>query len=54
MLRRTFGPRREEVEGSWRRLSKGKLHELNSSPNITKETKSRRWKWRGMYDAWER
>jgi hypothetical protein len=34
VLRRIFGPKREEVIAEWRRLHKKKLHSLYSSPNI--------------------
>ena len=35
VLRRIFGPRRDEVIGEWRRLNKKELNGLYSSPNIT-------------------
>jgi hypothetical protein len=41
-LRGTFGPKREEVVGDWRRLHKEELHNLNNSPNVTRVIKSRR------------
>jgi hypothetical protein len=34
VLRRIFGPKREEVAGGWRRLHNEKLHNLYSSLNI--------------------
>jgi hypothetical protein len=34
VLRRTFGPKREEVAGVWRRLHNEELHNLYASPNI--------------------
>jgi hypothetical protein len=34
VLRRIFGPKRDEVTGEWRRLHKEKLYALYSSPNI--------------------
>jgi hypothetical protein len=42
VLRRIFGPKREEVVGSWRRLHNEELHNLYASPSIIKITKSRR------------
>jgi hypothetical protein len=34
VLRRIFGPKRDEVTGEWRKLSNEELHILYSSPNI--------------------
>jgi hypothetical protein len=34
MLRRIFGPKRDEVVGEWRKLCKWELHILSSSPDI--------------------
>jgi len=42
MLRRMFGPKREEVAEGWRRLYNEELHNLYSSPDIIKVIKSRR------------
>jgi hypothetical protein len=42
VLRRIFGPKREEVEGEWRRLHNEELHNLYVSPNIVMVIKSRR------------
>jgi hypothetical protein len=42
MLRKTFGPKREEVDGGWRRLHNEELHNLYTSPNIIRVIKSRR------------
>jgi hypothetical protein len=39
-----FGPKREKVAGSWRRLHNEELHNLYSSPNI-RVIKSRRVRW---------
>jgi phosphatidylserine/phosphatidylglycerophosphate/cardiolipin synthase-like enzyme len=45
VLRRIFGPKMEEVVGSWRRLY-NKLHNLYLSPNI-RLIKSWRLRWLG-------
>jgi hypothetical protein len=47
VLRRIFGPKRDEATGEWRRLHKEELNDLNSSPNITRVIKSRRMRWAG-------
>jgi len=47
MLRRIFGPMRNEVTGERRRLHNEKLNDLYSSPNIVRVIKSRRMKWAG-------
>ena len=45
VLRRIFGPRRDEVTGEWRRLHNEELNDLYSSPNIVRMIKSRRKRW---------
>jgi hypothetical protein len=45
VLRRIFGPKRDEVTGEWRRLHNNKLYALYSSPNIIRVIKSRRLRW---------
>ena len=42
MLRRIFGPRRDEATGEWRRLHNDELNDLYSSPNVVWVIKSRR------------
>ena len=41
VLRRIFGPKRDEVTGEWRRLHYEELNDLYSSPNINRMIKSR-------------
>ena len=47
VLRRIFGPRRDEVTGEWRRLHNEELNDLYTSPNIVTVIKSRRMRWAG-------
>jgi hypothetical protein len=45
VLRRIFGPKRDEVTGGWRKLHNEELHNLYSSPSIIRMIKSRRMRW---------
>jgi hypothetical protein len=47
MLRRAFGPRRDEVRGGYRILHSEELRDLYSSASIGRMIKSRRIKWAG-------
>jgi len=45
LLRRVFGPKRDEVTGEWRKLIKEELSDGYSLPNIVRVVKSRRMRW---------
>jgi len=45
VLRRVFGPKRDEVTGEWRKLRDEELRDLYSLPNIVRVVKSRRMRW---------
>jgi hypothetical protein len=47
VLRRVFGPKRDEVTGEWRQLQNEELNDLYSLPNIVRVVKSRRMRWAG-------
>jgi hypothetical protein len=47
VLRRIFGPKRDEVTGEWRKLHNEELHDLYSSPSIIRIIKSKRMRWAG-------
>ena len=48
VLRRVFGPKRDEVTGEWRKLHNEELSDLYSLPNIVRVVKSRRMRWAGL------
>jgi hypothetical protein len=47
VLRRIFGPKRDEVTGEWIKLHNEELHDLYPSPSIIRIMKSRRMRWVG-------
>jgi len=47
VLRRIFGPKRDEVTGEWRKLSNEEFNDLYSPPNIVGMIRSRRMRWVG-------
>jgi hypothetical protein len=47
VLRRIFGPKRDEVTAGWRKLHNEELHGLHSSPSIIRVMKARRLRWAG-------
>jgi hypothetical protein len=47
VLRRIFGPKRDEVSGEWRKLHNEELRDLYPSPSIIRLFKSRRMRWAG-------
>jgi hypothetical protein len=47
VLRRIFGPEKDEVTGGWRKLHNEELHGLYSSPSIVRVIKAMRMRWAG-------
>ena len=47
VLRKIFGPKRDEITGEWRKLHNEELNDLNCSPNIVRVIKSREMRWEG-------
>jgi hypothetical protein len=47
VLRRIFGPKRDEVTGEWRKLNKEELRDLYSSPSMIRMIKATRMRWSG-------
>jgi hypothetical protein len=47
VLRRIFGPKRDEVTGEWGKQYNKELRDLYSSPSIIRIIKSRRMRWAG-------
>jgi hypothetical protein len=48
VLRRISGLKRDEVTGEWRKLHTEELHDLYSSPRISRIIKARRMRWTGL------
>ena len=47
VLRRIFGPKRDEATGEWRKLHNKELNVLYPSPSTVRVIKSRRMRWVG-------
>jgi len=47
VLKKVFGPKRDEVTGEWRKLHNEELNDLYSLPNIVRVVKSRQMRWAG-------
>jgi hypothetical protein len=47
VLRRIFGPKRDDVTGDWWKLHNDELRNLYSLPNIIRLNKARRMRWAG-------
>ena len=54
VLRRIFGPKRDEVTGEWRKLHNVKLNDLYCSPNIVRIIKLRTVRWAGACSTYGR
>ena len=51
VLRKIYGPKRDEMTGEWRRLHNEELHGLYDSPDVVRIMKSQRLRWAG-HVAW--
>ena len=51
VLRRTFGPKRDDVTEEWRKLHNEELNDLYFSPNIFRMINSRKIKWEGLVES---
>ena len=47
VLRKIFGPKRDEITGEWRKLHNAELYAMYSWSNIIRNLKSRRLRWTG-------
>jgi hypothetical protein len=54
VLRRIFGPKKDEVTGEWRKLHNEELRDVNSSPSIIRMIKSKRMRMAGNVAGMER
>jgi hypothetical protein len=54
VLRRIFGPKRDEVTWVWRNLHSEELHDMHFSPIIVRVIKSRIMRWAGHVGRMER
>jgi hypothetical protein len=55
VLRRIFGPKRDEVTGEWSKLHNEEHRDLYSSPGMIRIIKSRRMRWAGhVARMWEK
>jgi hypothetical protein len=52
VLRRIFGPKRDEVTGGWKKLHNEELFDFYFSPSIIRIIKSRRMRWAGQLPEW--
>jgi hypothetical protein len=50
VLRKIFGPKRDEVTGEWRKLHNEELNDLYPSPSIGRLIKSRIMRWTGLVE----
>ena len=48
VLRRVFGPKRDELTGEWRELHNEELSDLYALQNIVRAVESRRMRWAGL------
>jgi hypothetical protein len=47
VLRRIFGPKKDDIRGEWRKVHNGELNDLYSLPIIVRAIKSRGMRWAG-------